>query len=141
MAYINNKPEMIVATVSGIIIELATVAEMEAALVPENEGKIYKYTGETSGDYVNGDLYIVENIPEFYSITAVAAFATAAADNPTTIAREGTAVLTFTPNSGFVLPATITVSGAEYVYNSVNGTVTLSNPSDNVRVTLVATRG
>lgn len=40
--------------------EISTVSELEALAVEENIGKVYKYTGETSEDYVNGDFYVVE---------------------------------------------------------------------------------
>lgn len=40
-------------------IEISTDAGMEAVLISENVGKVYKFTG-TTGTYVNGDLYIVE---------------------------------------------------------------------------------
>lgn len=39
--------------------EVESVSEMEAALTTANVGKYYKYTGSTSGDYVNGDIYLV----------------------------------------------------------------------------------
>lgn len=42
----------------GKPIEVATYSEMQAKLVTDNEGKVYKYTG-TSGTYTNGDLYEV----------------------------------------------------------------------------------
>lgn len=44
---------------NGTPIEVATVEEMDAQLVEENIGKIYKYVGETSDVYTNGELYQV----------------------------------------------------------------------------------
>ena len=46
--YVNSTP-----------IEISTDAEMEAVLISDNVGKVYKFTG-TSDTYTNGDLYIVE---------------------------------------------------------------------------------
>jgi len=40
--------------------DVSTVAEMEALLIQDNIGKIYRYTGTTSETYINGDIYIVE---------------------------------------------------------------------------------
>ena len=40
-------------------IEISTDSEMEAVLISENVGKVYKFTG-ASDTYTNGDLYIVE---------------------------------------------------------------------------------
>ena len=40
-------------------IEISTDAGMEAVLISNNVGKVYKFTG-TSDTYTNGDLYIVE---------------------------------------------------------------------------------
>lgn len=44
---------------SGTPIELATSEEMEAVLVAENIGKIYKFVGETNETFTNGNLYQV----------------------------------------------------------------------------------
>lgn len=40
--------------------EVATASEMDALLVAENVGKVYKFTGTTDDSYTNGDLYVVE---------------------------------------------------------------------------------
>lgn len=66
MAYINGKK--VISNVicmggnsgsSGTPIELATTEEMQAALVSENVGKIYKFVGETNEIFTNGNLYQV----------------------------------------------------------------------------------
>lgn len=44
----------------GTPIEVATAAEMNAALIAANVGKVYKFTGTTDANYTNGDLYEVE---------------------------------------------------------------------------------
>ena len=42
-------------------IEVATSSEMDALLVANNVGNIYKYVGETDSTYTNGSIYIVES--------------------------------------------------------------------------------
>lgn len=46
----------------GKPIELATNEEMEAVLVADNIGKIYKYVGETNETFTNGNLYQVMEV-------------------------------------------------------------------------------
>lgn len=43
----------------GVPIEVATAAEMDALLIAENVGKIYKYVGVTDSTYTNNELYQV----------------------------------------------------------------------------------
>ena len=45
---------------TGKAIEINTASEMDALLVADSVGKIYKYTGVSNGTYTNGNLYIVE---------------------------------------------------------------------------------
>lgn len=40
--------------------DVATEAEMTALLVEANVGKAYRFTGATTYNYINGDIYIVE---------------------------------------------------------------------------------
>ena len=44
----------------GGITDIGTEEEMNALLVSENIGNIYRFVGETTDMYVNGDIYIVE---------------------------------------------------------------------------------
>lgn len=48
----------------GSPIELSTPEEMEAVLVSENIGKIYKYVGETNETFTNGNLYQVTEVED-----------------------------------------------------------------------------
>lgn len=48
--------------IGGFPIELSTPEEMEAVLVSENIGKIYKYVGETNETFTNGNLYQVTEV-------------------------------------------------------------------------------
>lgn len=47
---------------NGTPIELATSEEMQAVLVVENIGKIYKFVGETNETFTNGNLYQVMEV-------------------------------------------------------------------------------
>lgn len=71
-----------------------------------------------------------------YSITPTLTNVTAASDNATTIAVGETKVLAYTANSGYTLPDSVTVTGATRVWNKDAGTLTLSNPTDNVTFTI-----
>ena len=70
------------------------------------------------------------------TITATLKNVTAASGNATTIATGETKVLTYTANSGYTLPDSVTVTGATGVWNKDAGTLTLSNPTDNVTFTI-----
>lgn len=70
------------------------------------------------------------------TITPTLTNVTAASGNATTIATGETKVLTYTANSGYNLPDTVTVTGATGVWNKDAGTLTLSNPTANVTFTI-----
>lgn len=73
-----------------------------------------------------------------YQITTTLTGCTGASSNPSTIEQGGTATLTFTANTGYALPDTITVEGATHTWNKSTGTLTLSDPTGNVVITIVA---
>lgn len=69
------KPETLVpeniakdVTIAGVVgtlesagvMDIASADEMNALLVAENVGKVYRYTGDDTDDYTSGDLYEVE---------------------------------------------------------------------------------
>lgn len=70
------------------------------------------------------------------TITATLTNVTAASGNATTIATGETKVLTYTANSGYNLPDTVSVTGATGTWSKANGTLTLSNPTGNVTFTI-----
>ena len=70
------------------------------------------------------------------TITPTLTNVTAASGNATTIATGETKVLTYTANSGYTLPDSVTVTGATGVWNKDAGTLTLSNPTANVTFTI-----
>lgn len=73
-----------------------------------------------------------------FSITANLTNCTADSTNPTTINKSGSATLIFTANSGYALPASVTVSGATYTWEQSTGMLDLSNPTANVSITITA---
>ena len=73
-----------------------------------------------------------------YQITTTLTGCIGASSNPSTIEQGGTATLTFTANTGYALPDTITVEGVTHTWNKSTGTLTLSDPTGNVAITIVA---
>ena len=56
---------------------------------------------------------------------------------PSTIANGGSSTLTLAADQGYSLPDTITVNNASYTYDKSTGIVVLSNPTNNVIVTVI----
>lgn len=75
-----------------------------------------------------------------YNITANLTNITADTNNVTTIEEGSTATLKYTANTGYKLPDTITVTGATYTWDKATGTVSISNPTANVNITIVGTK-
>lgn len=57
------------------------------------------------------------------------------ASGATTITEGQTATVTITPNTGYHLPDTVTVTGAQHTYAKDTGVITLSNPTSDVTIT------
>lgn len=74
--------------------------------------------------------------PAVYSITNI--LTNCAASGVSSITEGGTATITISTNNEYELPDTIVVSGASYTWDKSTGTLTLSNPTSNVTVTVVA---
>jgi hypothetical protein len=82
---------------------------------------------------------IIRNTPiEIYTITNTLTNCTGASDNATTITKGTPETLTFTANSGYVLPDSVVVIGATYSWNKASGTLVLSNPTSDVQITVIA---
>ncbi len=92
------------------------------------EGKLLK----TSADKIIGDKFKSQ-----YVITSTLTNVTGAIGNATSIAAGETKILTYTANDGYALPDTVTVTGATSRWDRHEGTLTLSNPTANVVLTLV----
>jgi hypothetical protein len=73
-----------------------------------------------------------------YNITNTLSNCTAS--GATTIRSGGSATVTISADSGYELPEDITVSGASYAWNKVNGQIVLSNPTSDVQITIIATK-
>lgn len=54
--------ELILGIGGNAMQEVSTAAEMDALLVSENVGNYYKYIGESTDNYINGDIYMVEEV-------------------------------------------------------------------------------
>ena len=57
---------------------------------------------------------------------------------PQQLAKDGSISLTFSAADGYVLPNTVTVTNATKSWNQITGTLTISNPTGNVMVTVEA---
>ena len=61
---------------------------------------------------------------------------TGASGNPTKMFEGTTETLTFTANSGYTLPDSVSITGATVSWNKDTGTLTLSNPTNNITGTI-----
>ena len=59
------------------------------------------------------------------------------ANNPITMKKNDSVTLNIIPNTGYLLPSSIMVDGAEFNYNSNNGNIVISNPSS-IHITITA---
>lgn len=109
--------------------------------VPTTGSVITLITGTSAANYyLNEDGKLEEisiggDTPEpttKYTITATITNGTSTGDS--SIDEKGTASVTITPNSGYVLPESVTVDGATSEYNSTTGVISLSNPTKNVTI-------
>lgn len=75
-------------------------------------------------------------VPRVYGITTTLNGCSASSDNATEISENGTTTLRFELQNGYTFPASINVTGAEYVWDSNIGTVELRNPTGAVSVTI-----
>ena len=57
---------------------------------------------------------------------------------PQQLAKDGSITLTFTAADGYALPDNVTVTGATPSWNKATGTLTISNPTANVTITIEA---
>lgn len=110
-------------------------------------GTLVSYDSTTGIAVLSGSNPIVSIVCAVasYSITATLTGATASQSNPSTINQGSIATLSYTANQGYVLPSTITINGVtgtsgstgvSWSYNSAYGTITLSNPTDNISITI-----
>ena len=95
-----------------------------------------KSTGVVQMSNPNGNVTVTcEAVKITYSITTNVTYGTYTGS--TTIEYGGIANVTITANSGYVLPDTITVTGATETWDKNTGTVYLSSPTGNVVIDCV----
>lgn len=105
-------------------------------------GAEYIYNKETgvirlSNPTGNITITIVCITLETYTITANITNGSSTGD--TSIVENGTALVTIAPDTDYTLPNAINVTGATYSYDKITGIIVLSNPIDNVAITVVCT--
>lgn len=81
---------------------------------------------------VSGRIYVKSSY-NAYTITTIVSNGVSTGD--TDIDEDGTATVTIVPNTGYLKPASVTVTGATHTY--ADGVVTLSNPTGDVSITAV----
>lgn len=71
-------------------------------------------------------------LPTIYSVTTTVTNGTYT--GATSINENGNATVTISASAGYRLPDSVTVTGAEYSYNSSTGIISLTSPTDDVSV-------
>ena len=107
---------------------------------PNEQDYVYSdQTGAITLVNVESDITITvvcdEYVPEVYDITVSVTDGTYS--GATQITEGSTANVTVAADSGFILPASITVTNASYTYNNVTGAIVLSNAENDVIITVV----
>lgn len=152
-------PDRWVASIakSGSTVSSVTLNKLETAKVPVNDIQINNtsiitnnvaniitntaYNASTNKIATMADIEVSSSqdinrlFETEYTITASVTNGTYSGDS--TIWSSETAEVTITPNTGYVLPSTITLTGATYTYNSTTGKIELSNATGNVTITIV----
>lgn len=124
-----------------IFVDLATAFPDKWAALDPVEHTI-QIRAKNPGNYLDSDLSTAITFVKVvnYTITTNLTNCTGASSNPTTIASNTTAtVLTFTANTGYDLPASVTVTGATSSWNQSTGELTLTKPTGNVTIKIAAT--
>lgn len=75
--------------------------------------------------------------PAYFTYTITTTVTHGVYSGSTSIQQSGTATVTITPSEGYLLPDSVSVSGATVNYNNTTGQITLSDPTGNVTVTAV----
>lgn len=151
----------------GGIEDVATVAALQAKCTADNAGKVYRYTGTTSGNYIKGALYVVHyddttanydggSYPLFnlgleiyklqtapYTITYnLTACSITSGDSTSTMDLCGSKKIIITAMADYTMPESITVAGCSYNYTLINNNydaiLELYNPTGNITVTIAA---
>lgn len=126
---------------SRVTCDLATAFADKWAALGAGEHTV-RIRAKNPGNYLDSDLSSPVTVLKIvnYSVTANLANCTAATSNPTVVPSNTTGtVLKFTANTGYDLPASVTVTGATSSWNRSTGELTLTKPTGDVAITIVAT--
>lgn len=158
----NKNLENMAAAISSITVsagsaieEVSTQTALKEKCIAANAGKVYRYTGTTSGNYINGALYRVNYVSQSaidkyilgldickqmtpYTITWSGSSYTKTGENENTIYLNGSKKIIIAADADYTLPDTITVSGCSYTWDKDTGALVLSNPTGAVSVTINA---
>jgi hypothetical protein len=91
----------------------------------------------TDGSYTHIGTLVVGGIVQ-YSISTALDNCVPSSDNPKIINEGETLTLTFVADNGFAFADTVNVTGATYSWDSENGILALSNPTEDVAISITA---
>ena len=153
---------------SGGIEDVATVAALKAKCTADNAGKVYRYTGTTSENFINGALYVVHyddttgdyngvsytlfNLGlEIYKLQTAPYTITYNLTNCSISNGDSTSAMDLCGSkkimieawADYIMPESITVTGCSYNYTPLNNSslhaiLELYNPTGNITVTIEA---
>lgn len=122
---------------------LLTYLEANATAVQEDPYKFKHYYRNNrligTGQYRFRPFTAAEPADVFEIINALTNV-TADGENPSTIAANDSVTLIYTANSGYTLPASVTVTGASYTWEQSTGVLDISNPTQNVTITIAGVK-
>ena len=122
---------------------LLTYLEANATAVQEDPYKFKHYYRNNrligTGQYRFRPFTAAEPADVFEIINALTNV-TADGENPSTIAANDSVTLIYTANSGYTLPASVTVTGATYTWEQSTGVLDISNPTQNVTITIAGVK-
>lgn len=122
---------------------LLTYLEANATAVQEDPYKFKHYYRNNrligTGQYRFRPFTAAEPADVFEIINALTNV-TADGENPSTIAANDSVTLIYTAYSGYTLPASVTVTGASYTWEQSTGVLDISNPTQNVTITIAGVK-
>jgi len=113
----SNPISMVKGTTATLLFSAASSYKLPDSISVSGAEYTYnKDNGTVILSNATGNITIsITGVLNAYNITCNLTNCTGAAGNPTTITPDGSATLTFTANSGYILSDVISVSGATYV--------------------------
>ena len=119
------------------VIGTADETSFNIVSIDRKNKKIYAHIFGAGVDRIMS--YAEGYVPQTFAITTNLANCVGASGNASTIVEDGTVTLTFTANDGYKLPEIVTVTGANYTWNVTEGALTLSVPTSEVSISILAT--